>query len=600
MARPLALLLFIFLLAPARAGDAVSTPAITAGELSEHVRVLSKDEWKGRATGTAEEGLATDYIAAFFERLGLKPAGEEGTFFQRVPLTAGFTVDPASAMSVAGEAGEAIPLELGAEFRPFSASATAKAEGDAVFVGYGVRAPDLGYDDFEGIDVRGKVLFAFRHSPGGTEAWDRGPARMQHAPFTAKLAHAIERGAIALVIVNDPRSFAQRPDALQTAGIGGGDRKIPFAHLTLAAARRIFPVLFGATPEELEAALAAEGAPAPASRAGRVRVTLDARVKPVEIAGRNVCALLPAGGPDAIDEIVVFGAHHDHVGLGEFGSLAGAAGRGQIHNGADDNASGTAGILEAAQALVVRKGELRRSVLFLTFTGEEMGLLGSRHFVEHPTVPFEKVVAMINMDMIGRLDGRALFVGGVKTSPAFSPILERRVADAGLEVAYGDGGLAPSDNTSFYQKGKPVLFFFSGLHADYHRPSDDFEKIDAAGMEKIVRLAAEVTVDVASLPERPAFQKSDRGGFGPPRAILGISVGEHAKGVLVAGLAGGGPAQQAGLEVGDVILEVAGEGTPELGALQRVLGRRKVGEAVKVKFLRGEETRETELKLGQG
>ncbi|MGQ0612249.1 MAG: M28 family peptidase [Planctomycetaceae bacterium] len=517
-----------------------------------------------------------------------------------MPLTTGFTVDPASAMSLAADAGDAIPLTLDTDFRPFSASATAKAEGEVLFVGYGVRAPELGYDDYKEVDARGKILFAFRHAPSGTEAWDRGQARMQHAPFTAKLAHAIERGAIALVIVNDPRNFAQRPDALQTAGIGGGERRIPFAHMTLAAARRLFPALFGATPEELEAALAAGGAPAPAPRAGRVRVTLDARIQPVEIAGRNVCALLPAGAPAAVDELVVIGAHHDHVGMGEFGSLAGAAGRGQIHNGADDNASGTSAVLEVAQALVARKGELRRSVLFLTFTGEEMGLLGSRHFVEHPTVPFEKVVAMINMDMIGRLDGRALFVGGVKTSPAFSPILERRVAEAGFEVAYGDGGLAPSDNTSFYQKGKPVLFFFSGLHADYHRPGDDFEKIDSAGMERIARLAAEVTVDLAGLPERPAFQKSDKGGFGPPRAVLGISVGEHAKGVLVAGLAGNGPAQVAGLEVGDVIVEAAGEATPEIGALQRALGRRKVGDAVKVRFLRGDETRETEVKLGQG
>jgi len=593
----------------ASGGEAQSTPAVTAAELIGHVRQLASDAWEGRGTGTEGERQATEYIAAHFARLGLAPAGEVGGFFQEVRVPDRVEVNPACRLELRGAQAT---LELDKDWRPFSLSTSGQAEGDVVFAGYGIRAPELSYDDYAGLDVTGKIVVVFRHLPHGAPAWRKPEARRKHAPFVAKLNHAIKGGAIGLIVVNDPFHFPaaagrrgprrSRPDRVQRGNLGAGPRRIAFAHVTLAAARRVFPALLGATPEALEAAIHAGPAPAPASRPGSARLRLDLKVEPTFVTGRNVCALLAAGAPDAVDEIVVVGAHHDHLGRGgAFGSLARSGEeRRQIHNGADDNASGTAGVLEVAAYLAARSGQLRRSVLFLTFTGEERGLLGSRHFVEHPTVPLAKVVAMLNLDMIGRLGDRSAFVGGVKTSPAFRPILERRAAEVDQKVIFGDGGRAPSDNASFYAKGLPVLFFFTGMHGDYHRPSDDADKIDLTGMEKMARLAARTAEDVARLDARPKFQRADQGGAGPPRPILGISAGVDPRGVAIAVVMPRSPVAQAGLVAGDVIVELGGRKTPDLAALRKAMRPRKIGEKVKVKVLRGDEEIEVEVTLGRG
>jgi hypothetical protein len=362
---------------------------------------------------------------------------------------------------------------------------------------------------------------------------------------------------------------------------------------------------FGKTPAELDAEIHGErggdARPTPASSPSNTRIRIETDIERIPLLGRNVCALLKAGAPDAVDEIVVIGAHHDHVGIGGRGSLARTPEeRKQIHNGADDNASGTAGVLEAARYLAARRDQLRRDILFLTFTGEELGLLGSRWFVDHPTLPLSKMVAMINMDMIGRLGGRKLFVGGVKTSPAWKPLLDRLTKEQGIDAVYGDGGLAPSDNTSFYRKQLPVLFFFSGMHREYHRPADDWPLIDTAGIEKIARLAAATAEAVASLPERPEFQKADQGGMGPPRAILGINVAPAEGGVGVGAVRPNSASARAGLRAGDVIVKLAGAATPDPVALRGVMSKRQPGEKVVVVVRRGGETIEFEVTLGRG
>jgi len=591
-----------------RGEESPTTPAIGAGELLAHVRMLSSDAWEGRGAGTAGERKATEYVAGLFGRLGLEPAGEKTSWFQGVSMPAGVELGKDCALACGGP-GPGLALDK--DWRPFAASAAAKVSGDAVFAGYGASVPGLDYDDFAGIAVSGKVVFVFRHLPHMDARWATGAVRSTHATFVAKLEQAVERGAIGLVIVNDPWNFPTaeeaaerkvrvRGDVLHRGGMGGGgEAAIPFAHITRAAAGRIFPELFGASPDELEAAIHEERGPA--SRGGRQRVTLHADLTRKTITGRNVCGLLRAGAPDATDEIIVVGAHHDHLGRGMAGSLARSRKeRTQIHNGADDNASGTAGVLELAQFFAARRADLRRSILFMTFTGEERGLLGSRYFVGHPTVDLSKVVAMVNMDMIGRLDGKKLFVGGVKTSPVFKSILQRVNEDVGVEVVYGDGGRAPSDNTSFYDKGKPVLFFFTGMHEDYHRPSDDWDKVDAAGSEKVVRLAAGVVLELARLPETPRFQKADRGGFGPPRAVLGISVAISEDGVAIGGLGPDSPAATAGLMAGDVIVSVGGKKTPDLRALRQVMRRQAIGKTIKVTVLRDGKTIEADVTLGGG
>ncbi len=571
------------------------TAAITGDELIGHIRHLASEELRGRASGSADETRATQYIAAEFKRLGLQPAGDDGTYFQAVPLPPDVRVDKATSMSLEAPRAEPVAFELDKDFRPFSLSSSAKVVSDVVFAGYGVSAPNLGYDDYAGLDVSGKIVVVFRYAPQGDKQFSA--AVRAHAPFVAKLKQAADRGAIGLVVVNNVRNKQRHKDQLARGGSRGKPR-LPFVHMTLAAAERSFPALFGATPAEMEDAIHKGEKPAPASRNGTARLVLDVKMERIPITGRNVCALLPAGAPRKIDEVLVVGAHHDHVGLGLFGSLLGAAGRNKIHNGADDNASGTAGVLEIAEHLAARRASLRRSILFITFTGEERGLVGSRYYTNHPTVPLEKTVAMINMDMIGRLDGRSLFIGGVGTSPALKPILEQRVKTSGLKVEYGDGGTAPSDNTSFYAKKLPVLFFFTGTHDDYHRPTDDWDKIDKESIVKVARLVAAVAVDVCNLEERPKFTRADRGGFGPKRAILGIAIALSEGGVGIRAVVGNGPAAKAGLRPGDIIVELGGKATPGFRALRRAMRGRKIGETIEVKFLRGAETQTVSVTLG--
>jgi len=583
-------------------------PPVRSAELLRHVKRLSSDGFEGRATGSKGEKKATEYIVAQFKKLGLKPAGEDGGWFQAVSMPAGYEVDEKSSLrfTLKGDKNKG-RLVLGKEWYPLSASASAKAAGDAVFAGYGITAPKQEYDDYAGLDVNGKVVVVFRHAPRSKDDPKWNAAMRAHASFAAKLKQATERGALALIVVNDPASFTKpmgrakrpRPDTVQKRSIGGAVGRIPYLHMNMAAGKKVLPVYFGKTAEELEAAIHAGKEPKPASVAGKHRVKIDARVTRKKLHGRNVCAMLPATGRDTVDEIVVLGAHHDHLGYGQWGSLERSpTKRKEIHNGADDNASGTSGLLGAAAYLATRQRELRRSVLFLTFTGEERGLIGSAYWCDHPTVPFEKLTAMVNMDMIGRLDGRKLFIGGTKTSPSFEPMLREVTKEAGMDVTFGAGGRAPSDNTSFYRKGLPVLFFFTGLHPEYHRPSDDWDTLDIDGMEQVVSLAAMTIERIANFADRPQFTKADQGGGGPPRPILGISVGRADGGVAVAGVAKGGPAEKAGLQAGDLIIEIAGKATPGQGALRQIVQRLSIGDTIKVRFLRDGKEQTVELTLG--
>ncbi len=295
--------------------------AITSDELIGHIRHLASEELRGRASGSEDETRATEYIAAEFKRLGLEPAGDDGTYFQAVPLPPEVKVDKATSMSLEAPRAEPLTFALDKDFRPFALSSTAKVVGDVVFAGYGVSAPKLGYDDYAGLDVSGKIVVVFRYAPQGDKQFAR--AVRAHAPFAAKLKQAADRGAIGLVVVNNVRNKKMHKDRLAPGGSRGKPR-LPFVHMTLAAAERSFPALFGSTPAELEEAIHKGEKPAPASRNGMARLVIDAKMERIPLTGRNVCALLPAGAPAKVDEVLVVGAHHDHVGLGLFGSLLGS------------------------------------------------------------------------------------------------------------------------------------------------------------------------------------------------------------------------------------------------------------------------------------
>jgi len=303
---------------------------------------------------------------------------------------------------------------------------------------------------------------------------------------------------------------------------------------------------------------------------------------------RNVVAALPGSDPQLRDEWVVVGAHYDHLGLGDRSSLAPSQ-IGEIHHGADDNASGTAGVLEIARLASMNR-QLKRSVLFMTFAGEELGLLGSAFFVSNPTIPADHIVGMINMDMIGRVQNDRLFVGGVGTSPSFKPWVEELNKDIGLNLDYSDSGYGSSDHTSFTVKRIPILFFFSGLHTDYHKPSDTYDKINAEGAKKVLSLSYLMLDRISNNTERPQYTEvrqqqapagSGGGGYGPDFGSI-PDFRDDLKGVLFAGVRPNSPADKAGLKPGDLMTGFDGKSIQNLYDFTYALRSKKPGDLVVV------------------
>lgn len=580
---------------------------ITRKELKESVRRFAHDDLEGREAGTAGCDQAADWIAAEFLRLGLEPVGGESGYFQPFTSPKGTRVLASTSLEADDATGKTSTFALGEEFAPIDVSAAGDVTGPAVFVGYGISAPDMGYDDYAGIDARGKVAVALRYAPRHEDA-RRSPfappdVMMRVGTFSAKADAAAAHGALALIVVNGsggPKS----DDELRPAG-GSTTGKLPVVHMTWRAARKLgtrIGIPFTRRQRAIDGKLAPESEECPGSVL-RVRVDLQPDVRHM----KNVVGLLrPDGaavtggaGPEAgrARETIVIGAHYDHVGRGHFGSLATADG--VIHNGADDNASGTTALLEIAGHLASRRSDLRRRVLFLAFSGEELGLLGSKHYVRSPLVPLADTVAMLNLDMVGRLDKNRLFVGGTGTSPVWPEMIERLNKETGrFELTAWPGGKAPSDHASFYEADKPVLFFFTGLHSDYHRPSDDWETLEYAGLERIARFAAQVALDVSALAERPQFTRCDAGGFtvGP---YSGIAVEQREDGVYVAHVDKKSPAQQAGFKAGDRIVAWGGAAVADTNRYNDLASKAQPGDKVDVDVLREGRARTLKLKLGR-
>ncbi|MCM2255566.1 MAG: M28 family peptidase [Vicinamibacteria bacterium] len=463
---------------------ALALPAAAdARRIEKDVARLAADAWQGRRAGSAGADAAAEWIAEQFAAAGLAAGAADGSFFQAFDFVDGASLGGQNRL----ELGAGSRLELGRDFRPLSFSAAGAAAGELVFAGYGLVAPSLGRDDFAGLDVVGKPVLMLRYGPDGL-AWDSPWAAF--TDLRRKALNARARGAAAVLFVTGPRTRVGGDELTplrQDASLR--DVGLPVLALTRKAADRAF----AGAGTSLDALQQAADAGLPASRALPVVARVEADLTPRRARTRNVIGLLPAPGAR---EVVVVGAHHDHLGLGASGSLDPSP-DGKVHHGADDNASGTAGLLELARRLAPRASELERSLLFVSFGAEELGTLGSLHFVEHSPVPLERIVAMANLDMIGRLRGDVLQVHGVDTSPRWKPLVEQANVGLGLKLLWHEGGFGPSDHAPFAQAGKPVLFLFTGVHADYHRPSDVSGRIDERGIDRIVTLLERVLLGLA-------------------------------------------------------------------------------------------------------
>jgi hypothetical protein len=562
-----------------------------------HIFQLSSEEFEGRGSGLRGNELAAYYIAEHFAEHGLKPIGTSRYHDLQAPMDGSGYFQPFR-VHVGAQAGKANRLEaevnggritfkLREDFQPDAAAAAGSAKGELVFAGYGIHSSLAGHEDYAGLDVKGKVVLVLE----GTPPVSGGPNLLRaYQSARAKARMAKEQGAVALMVV-------QKEDSPFTDFIGGRtvDTGIPVVTLRRKAAERLLRACSVSLDELWQN---------PKARPlSNVRVSVQTEVVQRHGVTANIIGLVEGTDPKLKDEYIVIGAHMDHLGWGYQGGSMYTGRLPAIHYGADDNASGTAGLLELAQYFAANPP--KRSLIFIAFSGEEIGLLGSAHYTRHPIIPLEKTVAMLNMDMIGRLRENRLDVMGVGSSPAWRPLLEELNKEAGFNLALGESGFGGSDHVSFLTKKIPVLFFFTGMHREYHTPADKPETINAPGTARVVRLVAQVATRVANAPERIAYSEPQattarRGGAERGfRVYVGVvpEYSEDVKGLRLSGVREGSPAQKAGLRAGDVIVQFGNHKVNNIYDYMDALNRYKPGDTVTVTVLRGGEEIEVQVVL---
>ena len=551
--------------------------------LSEHVEFLAADARQGRAPGTEGDQATQDYIEQAMRTAGLEP-GFGTTYRQTFEVVDGVRLAHGGGSSLE-LGGQQVPHSL----LPFAADTTASGpvEAPLVFVGYGITAQGGGDGDYEGLEaaVKGSIVIALAGGPSNDPHLPPGATRPQN-----KMIAARDRGAVAFILW-DPASASSYPNHGRADALG-----LPALAVGSGANVAIQSALGVRKPEptvDPDAVVVPKGAKS--KKPARVR----SDVERVVLDTANVAGLLFGNGTTS--KMVVVGAHHDHLGMGTSSSLA--PGEVAVHNGADDNASGVAGLLELCGALAqLPPAQRPYDVLCVTFGAEEMGLLGSRHFVESlDDVRRENIVAMINFDMIGRMKENEVVVAGVGTAPQWSDLVAGQ--QTSLSVATKPDGQGPSDHAAFYGEGVPVLHFFTGAHADYHKPSDDTDKLDYAGMAAITNLALLVVDDIVHEQVTFAFQKTKAKSPGGRRAFK-VSLGTipdyaaDVDGLKLSGVRQGGPAETAGLRKGDVIKKMGEREIHSIDDYMAAFGELVPGEAVPVVIEREGAAMELQLTPG--
>lgn len=579
-----------------------TSPEIRAADLRLHVEALTAEPMAGRLTGTAGARLATEYVAGVMARIGLDPAGDMGGWFQHYAFTSGVSPAPGNRLSLT-LGGDEAELVLDADWRPLAFSGSGTFEpAEVVFAGHGLLAPAQngldGRDDYAGLDVTGKWVLVLRFLPEGLSPEQRQFLH-EYADLRFKAMVARDKGARGLIVVSGPTSQVREQLVPLAAETGAGGGSLPAVSINDAAGERIFAAA-GRNLGEAQRALDG-GEPLAGFALDGVRIAADIRLERQQSSDRNVLGRLNAGeGPG--ESLVVLGAHVDHIGTGKDLDSRAEAGAGEVHPGADDNASGVAALLEIAEHLAAQKAAgklaLRHDLLFAVWTGEELGRLGSAHFAEAFAAPAAEsgfappLHAYLNLDMVGRLDG-ALYVQGVGSSSVWKGELERRNVPVGLPLRLQEDSYLPTDTTSFYLRGVPVLTFFTGSHADYNTPRDTADRLNYAGLTQVARLAGLLTQGLAAREEPPDYVAQDKPKTDASRANLRAYLGtipdytqSDLAGVAVSGVAKGGPAEQGGLRAGDLIVEVAGRKIENIYDYTYALNALKVGQATAIRVLR--------------
>jgi hypothetical protein len=568
-------------------------PEFDPTPLAADVAWLADDTREGRGLGTAGLDAAAEHVARAFGNAGLEPPTPGGDFLQRFEMPVAVAVTDAQ-LDIEG-----LPLERGPDFEAFAASADAELEAPLVFAGYGISDPEAGYDDYAGIDVTGKIVLVLDHGPA-IDALDKrhhGAARLGRA---YKLVNAGRHGAAALLLAPSEskagalagRAGTEQVNPTTAAG------KVAGLGISRLAAERILKAR-GLELAEIQTRIDESGAPASQSLDARAQLRVHVQREQGEVA--NVVGVLRGTHPE---QAIVLGAHFDHLGTGALDTLAPDR-RGEIHNGADDNASGTAALIALARSFA-QGPRLRRSIVFVAFTAEEVGLVGSDHYTGDPTVPLGDTVAMFNMDMLGRLRDDRVTVFGVESSPIWRGLLRRAAAPLGLELNLVRDSIGPSDHTSFAVRGVPSLLFHTGVHSDYHTPDDDAERVNAEGIARVAALVHRVAAGVADARVRPpartataARPTSTGRGYGAYLGTIPAFGGAPVAGVRLQGVREDSHAARAGLQADDVVVSLAGSEVANLEEYAAVLFRARPGSEVEIVVLRDGQRVTTRATLGQ-
>ncbi|MBZ2183401.1 MAG: M28 family peptidase [Bryobacter sp.] len=584
--------IFVFVMA---AAAAKLPEAIDGRRMLEDVKTLAGERYKGRFTGTKELDQAAKWIAKNFERAGLRPPFTESAgkaqFLQKLEVSTDSRLGGQNRLKVAGR-----ELKVGKDYVPRVFSGSGSVSAQMVFAGYGITAKEYHYDDYAGLDVQGKVVVVLRYEPQDQDEKSifQGRNRTRHAGLETKAINAKLHGAVAMILLNNAVTFPEEAEKLDAFGGEAGvapEARIPVLQVKaslagswFSEAKRDLPGIVKAIDKMLEP----QSFRFPEAMQAEMRVEVRRVMRPTY----NVAGYL-AG---ETNEYLVIGAHYDHLGFGRQYSMAPEA-KGKVHPGADDNGSGTAAVMELARYFGGAP-KLRRGILFVAFTGEEIGLLGSSYLAGKMPLPLERCVAMINMDMVGRMVDGKFHVAGVATGSTFRRLLEAVIQnDEGLKPDYGETlSIGGSDHTSFAAKNVPTLFFFSGLHPDYHKPSDTWDKIEPVSYGRLIRVVAGAAEELARGEQRPEFRKVESGpapgggsggggGYGPYFGSV-PDFAEVPGGVKLADVRAGSPAAKAGIQGGDILVEFDGKPVTNLQEYTYILRQKAAGDAVEVKVKR--------------
>ena len=569
-------------------GTAPAQSRETTSEIEGHARYLAAEALTGRGVDTPGIRLARDYIAREFAKYGLRPGGDEGGYLQRFEVAVGVQVKQPSSFRLAND----LALPLDREWTPLGLSASGKTEGELVFVGYGITAREHGYDDYAGVDVKGKIALVLRYEPppqSETSPFKKYPDYSTHSALRAKANNARDHGAAGMILIDLHRSRDEQELLSTQTSLWRGGRSLVAAQVKRAVIEQQLEKR-GISLPSLKQQIDHSGKPASAPLG--LTAALAVTLQEVRQRTENVIGVLPGANAKNAGENVVIGAHYDHLGRGNFGAFD-PRNAGTIHPGADDNASGTAVLLDLAQRFAQLPVRPARDVIFVAFSAEELGLFGSRHFVRNfPSIASTR--AMINLDMVGRMRDDRITVFGTRSGEGLSAIVNSAAAELGLRLNESDD-VGRSDHLSFYNRQIPVLHFFTGIHGDYHRASDTADKLEYAGMikvgEMVMRTALQLAdrkepVQFVSLPSRPPRQQpGDAAGLS---AYLGSipDYGIESPGVQLAGVVAGSPAALAGLRPGDVIIRFAGVRIQTIEDLTSALSAKRPGDQVELVILR--------------